>query len=87
VLPPIGLIRIGFRRRASISAKLIVLTSAGALLAFTGCGPIVSLPLDTANYIMLVNSTSGTYCQSGLLRYGKRSFWLTNGPPITQNRS
>jgi hypothetical protein len=63
-LPLIGLIRIGFRRRVSISAKLIVLTSAGALLALTGCGPIVSLPLNTANYTMLVNSTSGTYSQA-----------------------
>jgi hypothetical protein len=63
-LPLIGLIRTGFRRRASISAKLIVLTSAGALLTLTGCGPIVSLPLNTANYTMLVNSTSGTYSQA-----------------------
>jgi hypothetical protein len=63
-LPLIGLIRIRFRRRVSISAKLIVLTSAGALLALTGCGPIVSLPLNTANYIMLVNSTWGTYSQA-----------------------
>jgi hypothetical protein len=63
-LPLIGLIRIGFRRRVSISTKLIVLTSAGALLALTGCGPIVSLPINTANYTMLVNSTSGTYSQA-----------------------
>jgi Bacterial Ig-like domain (group 3) len=63
-LPLIGLIRIGFRRRASIFAKLIVLTSAGALLALTGCGPIVSLPLNIASYTMLVNSTSGTYSQA-----------------------
>lgn len=63
-LPLIGLIRIGFRRRASIAAKLIVLTGAGTLLTLTGCGPIISLPLNTANYTMLVNSTSGTYSQS-----------------------
>ena len=63
-LPLIGLIRTGFRRRASISAKLIVLVSAGALLALTGCGPIVSVPFNTASYTMVVNSTSGTYSQA-----------------------
>jgi hypothetical protein len=63
-LPLIGLIGTGFKRRASISAKLIVLTSAGALLALTGCGPIVSLPFNAANYTMLVNSTSGIYSQA-----------------------
>jgi hypothetical protein len=63
-LPLIGLINTGFRRRASLSTKLIVLASAGALLALTGCGPIVSVPLNTADYTMLVNSTSGTYSQA-----------------------
>jgi hypothetical protein len=63
-LPFIGLVGTGFRRRASLSAKLIVLASAGALLALTGCGPIVSVPLNTADYTMLVNSTSGTYSQA-----------------------
>lgn len=63
-LPLIGLIGTGFKRKTSISAKLIVLASAGALLALTGCGPIVSVPLDTASYTMLVNSTSGTYTQA-----------------------
>jgi hypothetical protein len=63
-LPLIGLIGTGFKRRASISTKLIVLTGAGALLALTGCGPIVSVPLNAANYTMLVNSTSGTYSQA-----------------------
>jgi hypothetical protein len=63
-LPLIGLIRSGLRRRASLSVKLTVLTSAGALLALTGCGPIVSLPLNTASYTMLVNSTFGTYSQA-----------------------
>jgi hypothetical protein len=63
-LPLIGLIGTGFKRRASISATLIVLASTGALLALTGCGPIVSVPLNVANYTMLVNSTSGTYSQA-----------------------
>jgi Bacterial Ig-like domain (group 3) len=63
-LPLIGLIGTGFKRRASISTKLIVLASASALLALTGCGPIVSLPLNAANYTMLVNSTSGAYSQA-----------------------
>jgi hypothetical protein len=63
-LPLIGLIGKGFKRRAFLSAKLIVLASAGALLALTGCGPIVSIPLDVANYTMLVNSTSGAYSQA-----------------------
>jgi hypothetical protein len=63
-LPLIGLISAGFKRKASISAKLIVLASAGVLLALTGCGPIVSVPINAANYTMLVNSTSGTYSQA-----------------------
>jgi hypothetical protein len=63
-LPLIGLVGTGFKRRGSISAKLVVLASAGALLGLTGCGPIVSVPLDAANYTMLVNSTSGTYSQA-----------------------
>jgi hypothetical protein len=63
-LPLIGLIGSGFKRRGSISVKLIVLVSAGALLALTGCGPIVSVPLNAANYTMLVNSKSGTYSQA-----------------------
>jgi hypothetical protein len=63
-LPLIGLISTGFKRKVSISAKLIILASAGALLALTGCGPIVSLPINAANYTMLVNSTSGTYSQA-----------------------
>jgi hypothetical protein len=63
-LPLIGLIGTGFKKRASRSAKLIVLASAGALLALTGCGPIVSVPLNVANYTMLVNSTSGKYSQA-----------------------
>jgi hypothetical protein len=63
-LPLIGLIHTGLRRRTSISAKLIVFVSAGALLALTGCGPIVSLPINTANYTMVVNSTSGIYSQA-----------------------
>jgi hypothetical protein len=63
-LPLIGLIRTGFKRRASISAKLIVLVSGGALLALAGCGPIVSVPFNTASYTIVVNSTSGTYSQA-----------------------
>jgi hypothetical protein len=62
--PLIGLVGAGLKRRRSISAKLLVLVGAGALLALTGCGPIVSVPLDAANYTMLVNSTSGTYSQA-----------------------
>ena len=62
--PLIGLIGAGFKRRRPVSVKLIVLASAGALLALTGCGPIISVPLDAANYTMLVNSTSGTYSQA-----------------------
>jgi hypothetical protein len=63
-LPLIGLVGTGFKRRRSISAKLVVLVSAGALIALTGCGPIVSLPFNAANYTMLVNSASGTYSQA-----------------------
>jgi len=63
-LPLIGLVGTGFKRRGSISAKLLVLASAGALLGLTGCGPLISVPLDAANYTMLVNSTSGTYSQA-----------------------
>lgn len=63
-LPLIGLVGTGFNRGRSISAKLVVLVSAGALLALTGCGPIVSVPFAAANYTMLVNSTFGTYSQA-----------------------
>jgi hypothetical protein len=63
-LPLIGLVGTGFKRRRSISAKLVVLVSAGALVALTGCGPIISAPFAAANYTMLVNSTSGTYSQA-----------------------
>jgi hypothetical protein len=63
-LPLIGLVGTRFKRRGSIPAKLVVLAGAGALLTLTGCGPIVSVPLDAANYTMLVNSTSGNYSQA-----------------------
>ena len=63
-LPLIGLVSSKFKRKAPLSAKLIVLAGAGALLALTGCGPIVSVPFNAANYTMLVNSTSGTYSQA-----------------------
>jgi Bacterial Ig-like domain (group 3) len=63
-LPLMGLISTGFKRKASISVKLIVLASAGMLLALTGCGPIVSVPINAANYTVLVNSTTGTYSQA-----------------------
>jgi hypothetical protein len=63
-LPLIGLIGKGCKKRRSIFVKLVVLASTGALLAITGCGPIVSIPLDAATYTMLVNSTSGTYSQA-----------------------
>jgi hypothetical protein len=63
-LPLIGVVCAGYKRRASKSTKFIVIASGGALLALTGCGPIVSLPFNAANYIMLVNSTSGTYSEA-----------------------
>ena len=63
-LPLVGLISTIFKRRVSRATRLVVLISAGALLALTGCGPIVSLPFNAANYTMLVNSTSGTYSQA-----------------------
>jgi hypothetical protein len=63
-LPLIGLIGTGFRRRQFLSIKLVVLAGAGALLTLTGCGPIVSVPLNVTNYTMLVNSTYGDYSQA-----------------------
>ena len=63
-LPLIGLAGTRLRRRGSISRKLVVLAGGFALVALTGCGPIVSLPFSATNYTMLVNSTSGSYSQA-----------------------
>jgi hypothetical protein len=63
-LPLIGFVGTGFKRRGSIFAKLVLLASGIALLGLTGCGPIVSVPFNAANYTMLVNSTSGSYSQA-----------------------
>ena len=60
----IGLVGTRLKRRRSISGKLVPLASGFALVALTGCGPIVSLPFSAANYTVLVNSTSGSYSQA-----------------------
>src|SRR6266478_1631012 len=62
-LPLIGFVGTGFKRR-SLFAKLVLLASGIALLGLTGCGPIVSVPFNAANYTMLVNSTFGSYSQA-----------------------
>jgi hypothetical protein len=63
-LPLIGFVGTGFKRRRSLFAKLVLLANGVALLLLTGCGPIVSVPFNAANYTMLVNSTSGSYSQA-----------------------
>jgi hypothetical protein len=63
-LPLIGLVGTRLKRRRSISRKLALLACGFALVALTGCGPIVSLPFSATNYTMLVNSTSGSYSQA-----------------------
>ena len=60
----IGLVGTRLKRRGYISGKLVLLASGFALVALTGCGPIVSLPFSATNYTMLVNSTSGSYSQA-----------------------
>jgi Bacterial Ig-like domain (group 3) len=63
-LPILGLVGFRRRRRCRLATILSVLAGAGMLLGLTGCGPIVSVPFNSANYTMLVNSSSGIYSQA-----------------------
>jgi hypothetical protein len=63
-LPIVGIVGIRFKRRRSIPSIMALLVGCLALLVLSGCGPIVSVPFSTADYTLLVNSTSGSYSQA-----------------------
>ena len=63
-LPLVGIVGIRSKRRRSIPSIMALSVGGFALLVLTGCGPIVSVPFSTADYTLLVNSTSGSYSQA-----------------------
>jgi Bacterial Ig-like domain (group 3) len=64
MLPFIGLIGFQIRRARKIVRSLSFLAGVAALLGLTGCGPIISIPVDLTDFTMVVNSTSGAYSQA-----------------------
>ena len=63
-LPIVGLVGLSRRKRSRSAFMLSVLASAFMFLGITGCGPTVSFPFNSANYTMLVDSSSGIYSQA-----------------------
>jgi Bacterial Ig-like domain (group 3) len=64
MLPFVGLIGFQIRRTQKIVRNLIFLAVVAALLGLSGCGPVISIPVDVTNFTMVVNSTSGAYSQA-----------------------
>ncbi len=59
-----GLMGTRFKKRYSISTKLILMVAVCAFFGLAGCGPIIAVPFGAENYTMLVNSSSGSYSQA-----------------------
>lgn len=64
MLPFVGLLGLQIRRARKVARSLSLLAGLTMLLVLTGCGPIISIPFDSTNYTMVVNSTSGAYSQA-----------------------
>jgi hypothetical protein len=64
MLPFVGLVGLQIRRARKIVRSLSFLVGVAALLGLTGCGPIISIPVDVTDFTMVVNSTSGAYSQA-----------------------
>jgi hypothetical protein len=63
-LPIVGLIGLRRRKGSRSATRFAVLVCIAMVLGVTGCGPIISVPFNSANYTMLVNSNSGAYSQA-----------------------
>ncbi len=64
ILPFMGLLGFQIRRARKIVRRLSLMTGVATLLGLTGCGPVISIPVDVTNFTMVVNSTSGAYSQA-----------------------
>ena len=63
-LPFAGILALKIKRTRKILRSLSFLAGVATLLGLTGCGPIISMPVNVTDFTMVVNSTSGAYSQT-----------------------
>jgi Bacterial Ig-like domain (group 3) len=63
-IPIIGFLGWLIKRRRHRGSHLWLLLCSAALLCVLGCGPVISIPVNSANQTMIVNSASGSYSQT-----------------------
>jgi hypothetical protein len=64
ILPFAGILALKIKRTRKILRSLSFLAGVATLLGLTGCGPIISMPVNVTDFTMVVNSTSGAYSQT-----------------------
>jgi Bacterial Ig-like domain (group 3) len=62
--PIVGLLGIAIRKRRLKLRNVCLVLGSAAFLCCTGCGPVISVPINSATQTMIVTSQSGLYIQA-----------------------
>jgi hypothetical protein len=62
--PIVGLLGIAVKRKRSKLRNGCLVLGSAAFMCCTGCGPVISVPINSATQTMIVTSQSGSYTQA-----------------------